>query len=115
MANRERGEVGFEAIGKSWTLKGGTNAICEIEDATGMGIAAVGEQLSEPKRMTLKLVRAAFWGLLRTNHEVSLAEAGEIIDDIGTQRAGELIGEAFEKAFPKAKAGEARPLKATAE
>ena len=35
MANRQKGETGFDALGQTWTLRYGTNALCEIEDLFG--------------------------------------------------------------------------------
>lgn len=115
MANRERGEVEFQALGKNWTLKLGTNAMCEIEDATGKSITEIGQLLSDPKTATMKLVRAVMWGGLQEHHDgVTVKEVGSIIDGIGMAEAGRLIGEAFTAASPDAKEGESRPPKATA-
>ncbi|WP_315920440.1 hypothetical protein [Mesorhizobium sp. SP-1A] len=115
MANRERGEVAFDALGQSWTLKLGTNAMCEIEDATGKTFSEVGELMGDQKRVTIKLMRTVFWGALREQHEdVTIKQAGAVIDDIGMQEAGRLIGEAFQAAMPEQKEGAARPPKAAA-
>lgn len=113
MANRERGEVSFEASGKSWTMKIDTNAMCEIEAMTGKGIAEIGQLLGNEKTATMTLMRAVFCGALQQHHGgITLREAGGLIDEIGAEQAGLLIGQAFEAAFPAAKAGEARPRKA---
>jgi hypothetical protein len=116
MANKERGEVTFEALGKPWTMKIGTGAMCEIEGATGKSITEVGQELGNPKTASLTLMRAVFWGALQDRHEgTTLKECNAIIDDIGMQRAGVLIGEAFQLAFPQQqKEGVTRPPKATA-
>lgn len=115
MANRERGEVSFEASGKTWTMKFDTNAMCEIEDLTGKGIAEVGRLLGNEKTASMTLMRAVFCGALQAHHEgTSLRDAGSLIDEIGAPQAGKLIGDAFQAAFPKAaKEGAARPPKAT--
>jgi len=116
MANRQKGEVGFKALGKSWTMKLGVNAMCEIEDATGRTISEVGKLLSSQETATIKLMRAVMWGALQEHHEgLDIKEVGLIIDDIGMAEAGRLVGDSFTAASPEAKGGEGRPRKATAE
>lgn len=113
MANKERGEIAFDALGQSWTLKLGTNAMCEIEDAIGKTISEIGEVMGDQKRVTIKLMRTVFWGALRDHHEdITVKQAGGIIDAIGMQQAGRLIGEAFQAAMPVQKEGAARPPQA---
>ncbi|MFQ5783600.1 MAG: gene transfer agent family protein [Alphaproteobacteria bacterium] len=41
MANAERGEIDVTFDGASYTLRPTFQALCEIEDETGMGIAAI--------------------------------------------------------------------------
>lgn len=115
MANRQRGEVTFEANGETWTMKIGTNAMCEIEEATGKSISEVGKLLGNEKTASMSLMRAVFWGSLQEHHDgITLKQAAGLIDEIGAGEAGALIGKAFEAAFPKQKEGSARPQIATA-
>lgn len=115
MGNKNRGEVSFEASGKTWTMKVGTSAMCEIEAATGKSIAEVGQALGNQQTATITLLRAVFWGALQDQHEgTTLKEAGSLMDEVGVQRVGELIGEAFQLAFPQKAAGASDPRKATA-
>ena len=116
MANEHRGEVSFEASGKTWTMKFGTTAMCEIESVTGKNITEIGRELSNPDTATITLMRAVFWGSLQHKHEgIGLKECGELMDDVGVSRTGELIGQAFQAAFPTRKAGgDENPRKATA-
>lgn len=115
MANSQRGEVSFEASGKTWTMKLGTGALIAIEDQTGKPIGEIGELLGNPKTASLKLMRAVFWGGLQQHHDgTTLAECDDLIDELGGQRVGELIGQAFSLARPKAKEGDTRPPKAPA-
>ncbi|MEP9374996.1 hypothetical protein [Mesorhizobium sp. KR1-2] len=115
MANRERGEVEFQSLGKTWTLKLGVNAMCEIEDATAKSIAEIGALLGDPKTATIKLLRTVMWGALRDHHDdITVKEVGAIIDGIGMNEAGRLIGDAFAAATPEAKEGAGHPPKATA-
>ena len=95
MANSHRGEVVFTAGGKERTLRFGTNALCEIEEAAGAGINAVIERLQggDPSIRTMRMLFAAGLG-------VPAEAAGAVMDEIGVAKAGELIGEALALAFP---------------
>lgn len=116
MANRERGDVEFQSLDQSWTLKLGVNAMCEIEDATEKSILEIGELLNNPKTVTIRLLRTVVWAALREYHgDIDVKQAGAVIDGIGMNEAGRLIGEAFTAATPKPKGGDNRPQKATAE
>lgn len=115
MANKQRGEISFEANGQTWTMKVGTHAMCEIEDATGKTIAEIGNLMGNTKTASMKLLRAVFWGSLQHHHEgISMKDAADLIDEIGADVAGQKIGEAFSIAFPKSKGGETRPRVAAA-
>ena len=113
MANRERGEVSFDASGKTWTMKLGTGAMCEIEGLTGKGIAEIGQLLGNEKTATITLMRAVFWGSLQEHHDgTTIKDCSGLMDEIGMESVGRLIGEAFQAANPKAKEGGTRPPKA---
>lgn len=107
MANRETGGVDFTANGKTYTLRFSTNALCELEDATGKGAIAVAEEMNSPNNVRIKTLRAMFWAGLTDCHEgITIRDAGDIMGEIGVDKAGPLIGEAFQAAFPDAEAGE---------
>jgi hypothetical protein len=94
MANPARGEITFEAQGKTWTLVYTVNAICDLEEQTGQSIAELGAMLSGAKPMTG--MRALFWGGLRKHHpEVTLEGAGDLVQDIGSKEAVRLFSEAL--------------------
>lgn len=113
MANAERGEVSFEASGKTWTMKIGTHAMCEIEAMTGKGIAEIGALLGNEKTSTITLLRSVFCGSLQSHHEgITPKECSDLMDEVGVTVIGQKIGEAFQAAFPKAKEGSPRPPKA---
>lgn len=113
MANLERGEVSFEASGKTWTMKVGTEAMCQIESLTGKGIAEVGQLLGSEKTSTITLLRAVFCGSLQEHHEgITPKECSKLMDEVGVAVIGQKIGEAFQAAFPPAKEGASRPPKA---
>lgn len=113
MANRERGEVSFEASGQTWTLKVGTNTMCDLEEQTGKAIAEIGELLGSKQGGRITLMRQVFCAALQSYHEgLSPKDCGDLIDQIGMVAAAQKIGEAFQAAFPKAKEGSPRPPKA---
>lgn len=117
--NPHRGEVALVNGATTYTLRFSVNAIIEMEDELGEGVNAIAEQISDAKRVRMKTIRALLWAGLRDHHpEVTQAQAGEILSDIGMAEAMEPIGRAFALAFPDqqedgpARANGARPRKA---
>jgi hypothetical protein len=102
MANKQRGEVGFELDGVNYTLRFSTNAMCELEDATGVPVLQLANSLQDERSVSIKTLRAMFAAGLSDTSDISIKEAGDIIDGLGIPRAGELIGQAFMAAFPEA-------------
>lgn len=100
MANPLKGEVAFEAGGRTRTLRLDTNAMCELEAEFDLSIMRVLAHL-ELGRMTdiRRIFRAALDG------EPSLEEATEIIDEIGGyMAAADLLEKTVRAAFPSAEA-----------
>jgi hypothetical protein len=103
MANKLKGEVGFEADGQSYTLVFSVNALCELEDKLGASVSDIGGLLTRGKRFST--IRTVFWaGLVDHHPDLALKDAGRIITAIGIEQADALIGEAFGLTFPEAKA-----------
>jgi len=111
MGNAAKGEVSFDAAGKTWTLRFGTNAICALETALGMGFAAALALLSDGTKVRVATIRSLVWaGLSGAHDDLTEEQAGELIDAIGIAKAGTLISEAVTLAFPaEGKAAAARP------
>lgn len=106
---RPDGAVSFEAAGARQTLRFGINQLCDIEDRLGVGVTQLGEVMKGGLSMRqLRTIFAAGVGSGITDHD-----AGDMIDEIGVQRAGELVGEAMQAAFP-AQEGSGDPRKAAA-
>lgn len=100
MANKNKGEVSFEVNEKSYTMRFSANALCELEDVLNMGVNDVAEQMAKPKNLRIKTVRGIFWAGLRDCHpEITITQAGELIQDLTLPRCLELIGKAFTLAF----------------
>jgi hypothetical protein len=103
--NPHKGDVAFEAGGRSYTLRFSTNAIVVMEDHFDRGVNEISALLSDPGKLRIGHVRAVFWAGLSDHHAAfTLQEAGAIIDAIGQARAVELIALAFSRAFPEAEA-----------
>lgn len=103
MAARPTGELTFQANGSSFVLTFDFNALCEMEDALDMGVADLQDAMQSPR---MKMVRTIFRiGLARHHPTVTDQQAGEIIGEVGIQRAADMIGQAFAAAFPAAEGG----------
>ncbi|MEF2551989.1 hypothetical protein VQ042_11560 [Aurantimonas sp. A2-1-M11] len=117
MANDLRGEVEFDALGKKWTMRLGNGAVRSIEAKTGLAFPAIGKALGDEETARIELFTTVFMGSLQGRHpDITMEDCDDIIDDIGQEHAGVLIGQAFERMQPKAKdqkGGANRPRKAT--
>lgn len=112
MANPHKGEVGFTADGKEWSLRYSTNALCTLEDDLDMGTAALVAELQKPDGVRMSTLRTVFWAGLQDRHQdVTREQAGEIMSEIGFANVGPLIGEAFAHAFAEGSGKKARPPK----
>lgn len=99
---KQRGSVEFKALGRDMSLRFSTNALCRIEDETGMAINGVLESLQSAPE--LRRMRAIF----RAGVEPALTveETGNAMDELGFDKVAKLVEEAFSLAFP-ASEGEA--------
>jgi len=101
MAER-RGTINFEADGQPHSLRLGTNQMADAEDAFGQSINAIVQKLQGAN------VRI---GDLRKFFAIAAGlpdqEAGDVIDAIGMERAGELLGQAVQAAWPEPEKGAA--------
>ena len=103
MTNRFKGEVPLQCGDIVYTLRFSANALCELEDALGMGINKIVASMADPDTMRMKTMMTVVWAGLRERHpDITLAQAGEIITDIGLTRTMETVNEAFVLIFGKA-------------
>jgi hypothetical protein len=91
MANRERGEWTVEVEAKTYRLQFSINAMCEVEEMLSTPGKRIGfntfltEYLPDGRYLDQRL---AMWAALREHHpEITVAEAGWVIDRIGWNRA----------------------------
>lgn len=104
MANRVRGEVAFESEGQDYVLLLDFNALCDLEDDFP-GLMNGTAEFTSPKA-----IRRVFLAGLSA-HQPGMDEhgAGRLIHELGFERAGDLIRQSFEAAFPKGGEEPARP------
>lgn len=96
MANKQRGFVEIE-LDKKRRLKFNMNALTELEDVLGMPITGLSDQ-----KVGMKELRAMLWaGLLHDDPDLSLREAGDLIELENLQEISEKVTEAMTIAFPK--------------
>lgn len=108
MPNPHQGEVAFEADGKSYVFKLGTYALAVLERRTKMPASKFFARRDEDWGAD-DLLQVFYAGLYR-KHQLAEEAVGDLIDQIGTQRASEVILEAIGVANPKeAAAGHADP------
>lgn len=99
-----RGGVAFEAGGKARTLRFSVNAICAAEERTGRSLTDMMADM-QGGRLRMTTLRDLFWAGL--GQGVSPALAGELIDELGLDVVGTLLGQALELAMPRAADGDA--------
>lgn len=118
MANPHKGELSFEAEGKTYTLVYTNNALVELEDKLDRGIVDLSLEMQswakDPQKIRLGLLRAVFWaGFIEHHPDVDVRAAGELITKIGgVAKVTDIVGEALSRAFP-AEVNGARPPKAS--
>ena len=87
MANRERGEVSLVVDGTAYVLRPTINAICEVEDLTGMTFTQLADRAGTGD---IRSMRALLWAYLQDRHADEIktpADAGRWVE-----RAGGLPG-----------------------
>lgn len=87
------------------------NAFCEIEDSLGLTLGELSDVMTDPRKLSMKGVRAIFHGgLLRHHPDTTIEDAGDIMSDAGIEVVMAAMKEAFGGALKKP--GEAKPPKA---
>lgn len=113
MTNPHKGEVEIEVGEARYRLRFSIDAICHLEEATGMSFALLAVKLSNPATQSVSLVRQVLHaGLSEAHPEIDLKAAGELIVPAGGVAAVmEKFNRAVELAFPEVKAAAAPPPK----
>jgi hypothetical protein len=91
-----RGGVTFDALGKPREFRLTTNAICRLEERAGKSLQDVLADTAEGGRQMLAF-RLLMWAGLG---DLTLDDAGDIMDDIGLAEVDRIISEGLKLAFP---------------
>lgn len=109
------GRVAFEATGAQRWLHFTTNALCALEDQLGANALEIAAEIDTG--VSFRTLRAMFWAGVG-DAKMTLAQAGDLIDQVGKTEAARVAREAFKASFDAADdAGatdEARPPEAAA-
>lgn len=112
MANPIKGEVSFDADGKHYKFVLGTYALAALQRRTGVSTFKFFGR--KPDEWGMDDILAVFHAGLLRHHELSEVEAADLVDTLGQEAVGKLIGEAVGLAFPPPTTGGAsRPRKAS--
>lgn len=110
MDNPHKGEVSIEAAGAKYTLCFSIDALCRLEETTGLVLTDLVDQMADSKRMSVTRVRQLLHAALFEHHpEIPLKQAGELMLKAGGMlRVMGKVTEAMQAAFPEA-SGTPRP------
>lgn len=109
MANPIRGEVAIKAGDDEFTLAFDVNRICELEGLLGHKVADLLVDIRGSQGLNMTVLRAALWAGLRA-YDLSLAEAGDVLQAMTPIAASSAVVNALALAFPKPEGG-ANPRK----
>lgn len=108
MANPFKGEVSFDALGKTFTMRLGVNARALVEERMGIAWTALMARPAAKWRERDAIV--IMWAGLFQHHKMTEEEVGDLIDQVGSETISALILKAFGAAAPKGDAnGTPRP------
>lgn len=102
MGNPHQGEVSFEANGTIYTFKLGTYAMAVLERKTGKKSAQFFNRKEEEWGVSDLL--DVFYACLLRQHKMTEEQVADLIDTIGVDRAGAVLAEAVQAAYPSASA-----------
>jgi hypothetical protein len=106
VANRWKGEIGFEAEGKRYTLMYSINALCMLESEFSDVSADIGALIGGKSGKRMTTLRTVFWAGLSDYHpELSKKEVGDIMTSLGFMPSLNKVTEAIVLAFPEMAAG----------
>lgn len=93
--NKERGILYITTESKKYPFKLSTNALCTIEQMSGRTV------MDLTKSMGFTELRLCFWaGIHEYDESVDVKEVGEIIDEVGWDKANDLLLESLSYTFP---------------
>lgn len=90
MVNRKRGEVEFEAGGKTKVLRFTYNKIAILEQSLGFPITAIAQNLGVNTIMTAMTI-----GLSNKKNKVTRSEVAGILDELGFPKCADIVTDAI--------------------
>jgi len=88
-----------------WRFRFGNNALAELEGMLGLSLPQLGKRLAAGEAGFREL-RALVWaGLLHEQPDITLRQAGEVMDAAGLEAAVDAAVRAFTAAFPPGEKG----------
>ena len=110
MANPHKGELEFDVGNRPYKLSFSINALCELESLLGDGVTQIAMLMTDPSKLKLTTMRALFWSGLRDHHgDITIAQAGDLMDRIGLVKVSELVTKALTLSMPEGATAD-RPL-----
>jgi hypothetical protein len=101
MSNQFRGEASFEVEGKAFRVRFSWNAAAEYEDAAGKPLSDALFDIAREK-LSARSLRAMLWAGLQEHHaDVTVKDAGRLIDKMGRKEAQRIMGVALRYFFPE--------------
>ena len=101
MSNPHRGEASFEVEGKAYRVRFSWNAAAEYEEAAGKPLSDALFDIAR-ERLSARSLRAMLWAGMQEHHQdVTLKEAGRLIDKMGRKEAQRVMGVALRSFFPE--------------
>lgn len=101
MANPLKGELEFVQDGSTYVLVLDVNALCAAEHLLNLKAQQISHALATGGHMSV--LRGLLWAGLKRHHDLTLEEAGRLLQAIGLERATQLMDEALRLSFPDPK------------
>jgi len=104
MGNAFRGEASFEVEGRAYRVRHSWNSAAEYEEAAGKPLSDALLDIAREK-LSARSLRAMLWAGLQEHHpEVTLKDAGRLIDRMGRSEAQRVMAVALRYYFPELEA-----------
>ena len=97
-----RGAVTLAHGDETYTMRFSINALCAFEEHVGKSLMQVFSE-GEKAELSVTMIRSLVWaGLTEDKPDLTLKEAGEIIQNVGLEPMTEAMMEAVQASFPDA-------------
>ena len=95
-ANKERGELAIVVGDQTYVLKLTSNAMCEMEAASGRSVVQLMTTLQGGAGGNLTDTRWWLWGMLRAHHpQLTILDVGDLMDQLGIAAVNAKLHQVF--------------------